>query len=187
MRLTPLEINGVWLAESPVWNDERGFFWEWFRSDDVLSVSGIDFPIRQANISQSQCGVIRGIHYSLAPQGQAKWVTCINGAVRDVIVDIRPSSPTYGKSIYVDLNGSGGKSVLISPGLGHGFASLSESSTIVYLLSSPYSPAEEFEIHPFDSQLAIDWVVNPLEASLSKKDRSAPSLAEQLADGKLPK
>jgi dTDP-4-dehydrorhamnose 3,5-epimerase len=109
MELKPLGIEGAWLAESPVWSDDRGFFHEWFKSADVKNVTGRDFGIEQANISQSQRGVIRGIHYSLAPQGQAKWITCVNGSIRDVIVDIRPNSPTFGNSVHVDLDGQDGK------------------------------------------------------------------------------
>ena len=186
MKLTPLGIDGAWVAESPVWSDDRGFFREWFKSEEVLAATGINFSIQQANISQSQRGVIRGIHYSLAPQGQAKWVTCVNGSIRDVIVDIRPSSPTFGKSVFVDLNGLDGRAVLISAGLGHGFASLAHSSTIAYLLSSPYSPTEEFEINPMDPELGIDWGVDSAEVSLSEKDKMAPSLAERLKEGKIP-
>jgi dTDP-4-dehydrorhamnose 3,5-epimerase len=186
MKLTPLGIDGVWLAESPVWSDDRGFFREWFKSEDVIAATGINFSIQQANISQSQRGVIRGIHYSLAPQGQAKWITCVNGSIRDVIVDIRPSSPTFGKSVFVDLNGLDGRAVLIGAGLGHGFASLADSSTIAYLLSSPYSPTEEFEINPMDPELGIDWGVDSTEVSLSEKDKVASSLAVRHEDGKLP-
>ena len=186
MELTPLGIDGAWVAESPVWSDERGFFREWFKSADVLAATGINFSIQQANISQSQRSVIRGIHYSLAPEGQAKWVTCVNGGIRDVIVDIRPSSPTFQKSVFVDLNGLDGRAVLIGPGLGHGFASLADSSTIAYLLSSPYSPSEEFEINPMDPDLGIDWGVDLSEVSLSEKDKLAASLAQRQVEGKLP-
>jgi dTDP-4-dehydrorhamnose 3,5-epimerase len=187
MKLTSLGIDGAWVAESPVWSDERGFFREWFKSEDVLAATGINFSIQQANISQSQHGVIRGIHYSLAPEGQAKWVTCVSGGIRDVIVDIRPSSPTFGKSVFVELNGLDGRAVLIGPGLGHGFASLADSSTIAYLLSSPYSPTEEFEINPMDPDLGIDWGFDLSELKISDKDKQAPTLAERLAEGKLPK
>ena len=186
MDLRPLGIEGVWLAESPVWSDERGFFREWFKSGDIKTTTGIDFSIQQANISQSQQGVIRGIHYSLAPQGQAKWVTCVNGSIRDVIVDIRPSSPTFGKSVHFDLNEQDGKAILIGAGLGHGFASLAHSSTIAYLLSSPYSPAEEFEINPLDPGLGINWDLELSKVSLSEKDKLAPTLAARASEGKLP-
>jgi dTDP-4-dehydrorhamnose 3,5-epimerase len=187
MELKPLGIEGVWLAESPVWGDDRGFFREWFKSEDVLAATGINFSIQQANISQSQRGVIRGIHYSLAPEGQAKWVTCVYGGIRDVIVDIRPSSPTFGKSVFVELNGLDGRAVLIGPGLGHGFASLADSSTIAYLLSSPYSPTEEFEINPMDPELGIDWGVDLADVSLSEKDKMAPSLAHRNKENRLSK
>jgi len=186
MELKPLGIEGAWLAESPIWSDERGFFREWFKSRDIKAATGIDFSIQQANISQSQRGVIRGIHYSLAPQGQAKWITCVSGSIRDLIVDIRPSSPTFGKSVHCDLDGQDGKAILIGAGLGHGFASLAASSTIAYLLSSPYSPADEFEINPLDSVLGIDWGIDLAEVSLSEKDKKAPTLAVRHQEGKLP-
>ena len=186
VKLTPLGLEGAWLAESPVWSDKRGLFREWFKAEDVLAATGIDFVIQQANISQSQGGVIRGIHYSLAPHGQAKWVTCIGGAIRDVIVDIRPSSPTFRKSVLVDLEALDGKAVLIGRGLGHGFSSLTPSSTIAYLLSSPYSPSEEFEINPLDPELGIDWGVVSSEVSLSDKDKAAPSLQDQANLNHLP-
>ena len=190
MKLTPLDIDGVWLAESPVWSDDRGFFREWFKSEDVKAATGIDFSIQQANISQSQRGVIRGIHYSLAPQGQAKWVTCVQGSILDVVVDIRPKSPTYKKHIVVDLQGNEGRALLIGPGLGHGFLALEDNTSISYLLSSPYSPDVEYEIQPTDPELNIDWhlqLIGGVGVVISDKDAQAPTLAERLAEGKLPK
>ena len=190
MKLTPLGIDGVWLAESPVWSDDRGFFREWFKSEDVLATTGINFSIQQANISQSQRGVIRGIHYSLAPQGQAKWVTCVQGSILDVVVDIRPKSPTYKKYIVVDLQGNEGRALLIGQGLGHGFLALEDNTSISYLLSSPYSPDVEFEIQPTDPELNIDWhlqLIGGVGVVISDKDAQAPTLAERFAEGKLPK
>ena len=190
MKLTPLEIEGAWLAESPVWSDERGSFREWFKAEDVKAVTGYDFSIQQANISQSQRGVIRGIHYSLAPQGQAKWVTCVQGSIIDVVVDIRPKSPTYKKYIAVDLQGNEGRALLIGPGLGHGFIALEDNTSISYLLSSPYSPEFEFEIKPTDPELNIDWhlqLIGGVGVVISSKDAQAPTLAERFAEGKLPK
>jgi len=190
MELTPLGIEGVWLAESPVWSDDRGFFREWFKSADVKAATGIDFYIQQANISQSQRGVIRGIHYSLAPQGQAKWVTCVSGSILDVVVDIRPNSPTYKKYVSVDFKGNEGRAILIGAGLGHGFLALEDNTTISYLLSSPYLPEFEFEIQPTDPEINIDWHLNSIGGVgvvVSPKDAQAPTLAERLAEGKLPK
>ena len=189
MKLTPLGIEGAWLAESPVWSDDRGFFREWFKAEDIKVATGIDFAIEQANISQSNRGVIRGIHYSLAPQGQAKWVTCVSGAILDVVVDIRPESPTFKKYEVIDLKSNEGRAVLIGAGLGHGFLALEENTSISYLLSSPYSPESEFDINPMDPDFNIDWhleLVGGMGVILSPKDAAAPTLAERLAEGKLP-
>jgi dTDP-4-dehydrorhamnose 3,5-epimerase len=187
MELTPLSIEGAWIASSPVWGDERGFFREWFKSADVMAATGIDFVVQQANISSSVRGVVRGIHYSLAAAGQAKWVTCVSGAIRDVIVDIRPDSATYGRYEVVDLSGDAGNAVLIGEGLGHGFVSLADASTVAYLASSPFSPTEEFEINPLDPGIGIEWGLPEGELLLSPKDKAAPTLAERAAEGKLPK
>jgi dTDP-4-dehydrorhamnose 3,5-epimerase len=189
MDFSQLEIDGAWIATSSVWTDERGSFNEWFKGADVLASTGIDFKAAQANISISDRGVIRGIHYSLAPEGQAKWVTCVSGSLVDVIVDIRPRSKTYGKYISVNLAGRDGRAVLIGPQLGHGFVSLEAGTAISYLLSSPYSPGNEYEINPFDPEINIDWKLKQLEGTkvlLSKKDETAPLLAERARNGELP-
>lgn len=186
MELTPLGIEGAWLAESSVWSDDRGFFREWYKREEILSKTGMDFSTQQANISVSSKGVIRGIHYSLAPEGQAKWVTCVAGSIIDVIVDIRPSSKTYGNWIEVELNGASGKAVCVGEGLGHGFLSLSDHSTVAYLLSSPFSPNMEFEINPLDPAIGVNWRIAQTELKISEKDRNAPTLRERETQGKLP-
>jgi dTDP-4-dehydrorhamnose 3,5-epimerase len=186
MEITPLGIQGAWLATSPLWADDRGGFREWFRFADIEAVTGINFSVAQANLSESKGGVVRGIHYSLAPMGQAKWVTCVTGAIRDVIVDIRPTSPTYGKYVSVDLVGGDGQVVLIGASLGHGFVSLIDGSTVAYLVTSPYSPNDEFEINPLDPVIAIDWGLPSSELLLSPKDVGAPGLTARRAEGKLP-
>ena len=187
MKLTSLGIEGTWLAESPVWSDDRGYFCEWFKSEDVKVVTGRDFGIEQANISLSSRGTLRGIHYSIAPRGQAKWVTCVSGSIQDVIVDIRPKSKTFGQWIDVELKGNSGKAVLISERLGHGFLALEDNTAVAYLVSSPFSPADEFEINPLDKKIGINWGVDFDSLKISGKDKFAPTLAERLAEGKLPK
>jgi dTDP-4-dehydrorhamnose 3,5-epimerase len=185
MELTPLGIDGVWLAESPVWRDDRGFFREWFKAADVKEATGREFGIEQANISLSSRGTLRGIHYSIAPRGQAKWITCVAGLIKDVIVDIRPDSQTFGKWIEVELSGSSGKAVFISEGLGHGFVALEDNTAVAYLVSTPFSPREEFEISPLDEKIGINWGMDLSELKISEKDNKAPTLAERLAEGKL--
>jgi dTDP-4-dehydrorhamnose 3,5-epimerase len=186
MELTPLGIDGVWLAESPVWSDDRGFFREWFKSADVKEATGREFGIEQANISLSSRGTLRGIHYSIASRGQAKWITCVAGSIKDVIVDIRPDSKTFGKWIAVDLLGSSGKAVFISEGLGHGFVALEDNTAVAYLVSTPFSPSDEFEINPLDEKIGINWGIDLSELKISGKDKKAPTLAERLSEGKLP-
>jgi dTDP-4-dehydrorhamnose 3,5-epimerase len=187
MELTPLGIQGAWLADSPVWSDDRGFFREWFKNDDINKATGRNFNVEQANISSTTKGTLRGIHYSLAAKGQAKWVSCVSGLIKDVIVDIRPSSKTYGKWIEVELSGTSGNALLIGEGLGHGFISLADVSTVAYLVSSPFSPLEEFEINPLDQALGITWGLPLSELKISDKDKKAPTLDERKEEGKLPK
>lgn len=188
MELTPLSIRGAWLAESPLWPDERGYFRVWFKHEEIFQATGIDFSVKQSNISLSNKGVIRGIHYSLAAEGQAKWITCISGAILDVIVDIRPESPTFRKIEYVDLKGGEGRAVLVGKGLGHGFMALEDQTIVSYLLNSPYSPEFEFEIQPTDPDLGIDWhltLIGGVGTVLSPKDAQAPTLEERRIQGKL--
>jgi dTDP-4-dehydrorhamnose 3,5-epimerase len=187
MNLTPLGIDGAWLAESPVWSDDRGYFREWFKSVDVKAATGREFGIEQANISLSSAGTLRGIHYSIAPRGQAKWITCVAGSIQDVIVDIRPNSKTFGQWIDVELQGDSGKAVLISEGLGHGFLALKDNTAVAYLVSTPFSPSDEFEINPLDEKIGIKWGMDLSSLKISGKDKIAPTLAERLAEGKLPK
>jgi len=186
LELSSLKIEGAWLAESPVWGDDRGYFREWFKSQDLKSVTGRDFGIEQANISLSSRGTLRGIHYSIAPRGQAKWITCVTGSIKDVIVDIRPDSKSFGQWIEVELSGDSGKAVVISEGLGHGFLALEDNTAVAYLVSTPFSPTDEFEINPLDEKIGINWGMKVSELKISDKDKSAPTLAERLAEGKLP-
>ena len=187
MKLTPLGLEGAWLAESPVWSDDRGFFREWFKSEDVKAATGREFGIEQANISLSSAGTLRGIHYSIALRGQAKWITCVSGSMQDVVVDIRTDSRTFGQWIDVELKGDSGKAVLISEGLGHGFLALEDNTAVAYLVSTPFSPTDEFEINPLDEKIGIKWGVDLSSLKISGKDKIAPTLAERLVEGKLPK
>jgi dTDP-4-dehydrorhamnose 3,5-epimerase len=187
VKIEPSLIEGTWLISSPVLMDSRGFFREWFKSEQIKNATGRDFGIEQANISLSSRGTLRGIHYSLAPRGQAKWITCVSGSIKDVIVDIRSNSPTFGKWIEVELNGDSGQAVFISEGLGHGFLALQDNTAVAYLVSSPFSPTDEFEINPLDEKIGINWGMNLSDLKISDKDKNAPTLKERLAEGKLPK
>jgi dTDP-4-dehydrorhamnose 3,5-epimerase len=186
MKLTPLGIAGAWVAESPVWNDERGFFREWFKSEKVETIIGRSFLVEQANISLSSAGTLRGIHYSMAPRGQAKWITCVSGSIQDVIVDIRPESKTFGQWLDVELKSDSGKALFISEGIGHGFLALADNTAVVYMVSTPYSPTDEYAINPIDEEIGIKWAMDLISLKISDKDKSAPTLAQRLAEGLLP-
>lgn len=186
MKITPLGIEGVWVAESPIWSDDRGFFREWFKTADIEEATGRGFGIEQANISHSSKGALRGIHYSIAPRGQAKWITCVSGAIKDVIVDIRPGSKTFGKWVDVELRGDSGIAVFISEGLGHAFIALEDNTAVAYLVSTPFLPTHEFEINPLDEKIAINWGMQLSELKISDRDKKAPTLQERLIEGKLP-
>jgi dTDP-4-dehydrorhamnose 3,5-epimerase len=187
MKLSRLGINGAWMAESQIWSDDRGFFREWFKSKEFEQITGERFKVEQANISVSSAGTLRGIHYSMAPGGQAKWVTCVSGSIKDVIVDVRPQSPTFGKWIEVELRGDSGKAVFIDKYLGHAFLALEDNTFVAYLVTTPFSPKYEFEINPMDANIGITWGMKVDDLMLSEKDRKAPTLHEQLSKGRLPK
>lgn len=185
MKLRELSIPGAYVIESSVWSDDRGYFREWFKRGD-FEEAGIDFPIQQANLSMSKRGVVRGLHYSMAPEGQAKLVTCAYGELDDVIVDVRVSSPTYGRVEVVHLAADAEIAVLVPGGAAHGFCVTSELGALAYLLSSPFNPAMELEINPFDQVLNVPW---PLlgDAVTSEKDAQAPTLMKRLWAAQLPR
>ena len=183
MPFQPLSIEGAWVFTPQIHEDSRGSFLESFRLDEIKSKLGRGFALKQVNQSTSNKGVIRGIHSSKTPPGQAKYITCPAGAIWDVVVDLRPASQTFGKWEAIELSASNAKAVLISEGLGHGFLSLKDGSVASYLCNQVYSPDEEFGIHPFDKELAIDFqsrleAIGIPDGILSKKDLDAPSFAQ---------
>jgi dTDP-4-dehydrorhamnose 3,5-epimerase len=185
VKLIELSIPGAFVLESSVWEDDRGFFREWFKRGD-LEAAGVDFPIQQANLSMSKRNVVRGLHYSLAPEGQVKLVTCAYGELDDVLVDVRMGSKAYGRVEVVHLSAEEERSVLIPTGVAHGFCVTSEIGALTYLLSSPFNAAMELEVNPFDKVLNIPWPLTD-DAITSEKDAKAPTLMRRLWSGELPR
>lgn len=184
MRVEPLPISGAWVVTPAIHDDHRGTFLEWFVDDAFVAATGRSLHVAQANCSVSGAGVVRGIHFSDVPPGQGKYITCISGQVRDVIVDIRVGSETFGQWTAVDLNATDRRAVYLSEGLGHGFAALTPDATVVYLCSTPYEPLREHGVDPLDPALGIAWgVPDPI---LSPKDMAAPTMAAALEQGVLP-
>lgn len=185
MKFERTEIEGVWFTLSQVHEDGRGSFRECFQFVESKEITGLDFNVAQTNASVSNAGVIRGVHFSLSSREQWKWVTCLNGSVHDVVTDVRVESPTFLKSISLELNSTNGKGILIQGSLGHSFQSLEDNSLVVYCLSSSYEPGLEYGINPLDEKLDIRWPLsNPI---LSSKDLSAPTTDVLNRGGFLPK
>jgi dTDP-4-dehydrorhamnose 3,5-epimerase len=180
-----LDIDGAWVYTPRIHADERGSFLEWFQGGDFESRAGYRLEVAQANCSVSRRGVIRGIHFADVPPGQAKYVTCVSGAVIDVVIDLRAGSPSFGRWAAVELDDRARRAVFIGEGLGHAFTARSEEATVMYLCSTSYDPARERGIDPLDPELAIAWP-GDVEPILSDKDAGAPSLAQARAAGLLP-
>jgi dTDP-4-dehydrorhamnose 3,5-epimerase len=185
----PLGIDGAWTFTPRVHGDDRGSFAEAFRGAEFAADLGYELGVAQVNCSVSRRGVIRGIHYSDVPPGQAKYVSCVAGAVLDVVVDLRVGSPGFGKWETVRLDDEDRRAVFLAEGLGHGFMALSEQATVMYLCSTPYAPGREHGVHPLDPALGIAWPLDgPADAPvLSDKDAAAPTLDEALLSGVLPR
>ena len=191
MQVRPMTIGGAWVFTPRQFPDERGVFLESFRADLLTEVVGHPLDLQQTNTSVSAVGVVRGIHFADVPVGQAKYVTCTTGAVFDVVVDIRVGSPTYGQWAGVLLDDVDRRAVYVSEGLGHGFISLQDGSTVTYLCSSSYNPTAEHGISPLDPAIGIEWPATARDGSaltplLSEKDAAAPSLAQAAGSGLLP-
>jgi dTDP-4-dehydrorhamnose 3,5-epimerase len=185
MNVTPLSIAGAWSIQAIRHTDERGWFQEWFKHSEFMAATGLSFEPVQLNISHSVQGAIRGVHYSVAPQGQAKLITVMAGEIDDYVVDVRPSSATYGKWERIRLSAATGHSVILSADLAHAFQVVSPVATVCYATTAEYDPAAEKAINPFCPTLAIEWNTD-VSALLSPKDEAAPNLDAQRLAGLLP-
>jgi len=186
MGFRELAIRGAWELTPQLHGDSRGGFFEWFTESGFADMTGHRFSLGQANCSVSAARVLRGLHFAELPPSQAKYVTCVKGSVFDVVVDIRVGSPTYGQWDSVLLDDVDRRSIYLSEGLAHGFLSLQDDSTVMYLCSTPYSPQREHTIAATDPQIGIEWPMPAAELLLSDRDAAAPSLAEVRAAGLLP-
>lgn len=184
MTVRELGIAGAWEITPKQHTDDRGLFYEWFSDPEFMDFTGHRFDLRQANCSVSAAGVLRGLHFAQLPPSQAKYVTCLRGAVFDVAVDIRVGSPTFGQWDSVLLDDKSRRAIYISEGLAHGFLALEDDSTVAYLCSATYNPTREHTIRATDPALGIDW---PSTGHvLSGRDAEAPGLADVMAAGLLP-
>ena len=170
-------ISGVVIVEPTQYRDSRGYFFESYNQRD-FAAHGIDAVFVQDNQSQSVYGTIRGLHFQRGEHGQAKYIRVLSGRIRDVVVDLRPGSPSYAQHVAVELSAENLRGLFIPRGFAHGFAVLSESAVISYKCDRFYCRAAEGGIRYDDPDLAIDWGVPSTAAVLSDKDRALPSFKE---------
>ena len=170
MNFTRLEIPDLILCEPKTLSDDRGYFSETFRQDKLEEFLGFSINFCQENESKSTFGVLRGLHYQIAPHAQTKLVRVLQGAVLDVSVDLRKDSPTFGKHVAIKLSEENKKQILIPRGFAHGFAVLSKEAVLAYRVDSYYHQVSERGIAYDDKSLAIDWKLNSEDMKVSLKD-----------------
>ena len=178
MKVTPTSIADVLILEPRVFGDERGFFMESFNQRAFNETTGLALDFVQDNHSRSARGVLRGLHYQLPPHAQGKLVRVTQGAVFDVVVDIRRNSPSFGQWAGVELSGSNHRQLWVPPGLAHGFLVLSESADFLYKTTAYYEPKAERSLRWDDPLLAITWPDLGVPPLLAAKDAAAPGLAD---------
>lgn len=177
MNYIETEIPGVYIIEPRVFNDARGYFFEaWKKAEFEEHVGKVDFI--QDNESKSSFGVLRGLHYQKGESSQAKLVRVIKGRVLDVAVDIRRSSPTFGKHVMVELSDENKRQFFIPRGFAHGFLVLSDEAVFTYKVDNPYAPTQEAGIRWNDEDLAIQWPIDPQLVITSEKDLNACRLKD---------
>ena len=177
MKYIKADIEGVYVIEPTVFDDARGYFFEaWKQAEFNEHVGKVDFI--QDNESKSSYGVLRGLHYQKGNTSQAKLVRVIKGKVLDVAVDIRKSSPTFGKHIMVELSDANKRQLFIPRGMAHGFLVLSDGAIFTYKVDNPYSPKTEAGIRWNDPDLAIEWPVDLSTVQTSEKDLKQPFFKE---------
>ena len=172
MKFSRVEIPDVIIIEPDVFTDERGYFFESFKQNELNKFLGYDVNFCQDNESKSTYGVLRGLHYQEPPFAQAKLVRVIQGSVLDVAVDIRKESPTFGKYISVELNDQNKKQLFIPRGFAHGFVVLSETVIFTYKVDNYYNKESERGIAYNDPTVRINWIMQEEQLKLSLKDQN---------------
>lgn len=176
MEVIQTGISGLLIIKPSVFNDSRGYFYESYSAQRYYNI-GLP-PFIQDNVSRSTFGVVRGLHYQLAPYAQSKLVQVLKGKVLDVAVDLRKESPTFGQHVAVELSDENHWQFYIPQGFAHGFSVLSDEAVFSYKCDQFYNKNAERSIAYNDEQLGIDWKIEPDKMIISHKDSASPSLSE---------
>jgi dTDP-4-dehydrorhamnose 3,5-epimerase len=178
MNVRRMELPEVLVVEPDVFGDERGFFVETYNRKTFRAATGVDLEFVQDNHSRSARGVLRGLHYQLPPRAQGKLVRVTAGSVFDVVVDVRRSSPTFGRWVGDVLSGENKRQMWIPPGFAHGFVVLSDYADFLYKTTDYYAPEHERVVSWNDPDLAVRWNLAGLEPIVSAKDAAARPLRD---------
>ncbi|MBW7915020.1 MAG: dTDP-4-dehydrorhamnose 3,5-epimerase [Taibaiella sp.] len=176
---TPLE--GLLILEPRIFNDDRGYFFESFNANTFKSVTGQDIDFVQDNQARSTINVLRGLHYQNAPHAQTKLIRALEGAIWDVVVDLRKGSATYGRWYGVELSAENKRQFLVPRGFAHGYSVLTETAEVFYKCDDFYSKQDEGGLYYADPELNIDWKIDLANAIVSEKDQVQPTLKENNA------
>ena len=177
MKIIKTEIPDLLIIEPKVFEDERGYFFESFNKNEFKD-ENLELSFVQDNESKSSKGVLRGLHYQLAPYAQTKLIRVLEGEIMDVAVDIRKNSPAFGNWLGFRLSGVNKKQLFVPHGFAHGFAVLSDTAVVLYKCDKYYNPEAERGIIFNDPYLNIDWGLDTSKAIISDKDRIHPSFHE---------
>jgi len=181
MRIEKTPLADCYIIHDTVHGDHRGYFFESFNRKTFLAQTGIDIDFVQDNQSKSQKGVLRGLHFQEGEHVQAKLVRVLQGRVLDVVVDLRKTSPSFGKSFIIELTEDNHQQLFVPRGFAHGFVVLSETAVFFYKCDNYYHKASEKGIIYNDTDLAIDWQLSDSDLILSEKDRVLPTFQEVLS------
>ncbi|MGI5255891.1 dTDP-4-dehydrorhamnose 3,5-epimerase family protein [Streptomyces angustmyceticus] len=185
MHTRKLAVAGGFEFTPDIHSDHRGLFVSPLQDEAFVAAVGHRFPVAQTNHSRSARGVLRGLHFTATPPGQAKYVYCARGRALDAVVDIRVGSPTFGRWDLVNMDAESFRAVYIPDGLAHAFLALEDDTVMSYLVSSAYRAELEHAIDPLDPAIGLPWP-QEVEFRLSARDTIAPRLAEAEAQGMLP-
>lgn len=178
MNVIETPLKGLLILEPRVFNDDRGYFFESFNSNTFKQATGLDINFAQDNQARSTINVLRGLHYQNAPHAQTKLIRALEGAIWDVVVDLRKDSDTYGRWYGVELSAENKRQFLVPKGFAHGYSVLTETAEVFYKCDDFYSKADEGGLFYADPQLNIDWKIDLDKAIVSEKDLVQPKLIE---------
>lgn len=179
MKIKTTPLKDCYIIEPTIFEDDRGYFFEKFNEKKFEDLTGMNGHFVQDNISKSSYGVLRGLHLQKGEHAQAKLVSCLEGKVWDVAVDLREDSPTFGKWFGIELTPENKLQLYVPRGFGHGFSVISETAVFAYKCDNFYNKESEGSVKYNDEDLQIDWKLNEKDMILSEKDKDSPSFADK--------